>query len=530
MKTRNLILFVLTAVVCGAFLCADSYAKVCFLGENCGNGGSFSGTAPVNLADECIREGYTARSKCEATVGKYIAEYCPFSSNYGTCCSRENKFASCVYPLQKSGKACGGKYKCVCDRSVYKHTATTCAATNARIGGAACSEEVLTSGSNTLTTNTYYSECRCDRGLYPYYEGDEREGYGMRCHPNVAESDKGEKCTEYRADGSSESFYTSCPCSTSTYPETQQTCDPYQADDSSGMCFSGGVYYYESCTSCDGYPAQNKDHVAGWNSPAIMCDEGDVPGVDCDYSACPNRVRERDEKDLYIHRCKAPGYRPSTTSDKKPNGGYYKNGEACVPVTCREAVEGYLKLKGSGTYAIFDKDTKKLVDGYGSAISSTSQRIAVVVENMTIGAGTVEENKSCKRACVQAKCQKGASSACYSPNAYSSSCYCYTNCSNSNCSSGISCNSGFSRCCTQVEESDCTYSVKNHGGLNNVKAYEYISGVELARKIGDHTEYGEALNVACTKKPLITYTGSVFPYATTRSGGAKYTNNATSSQ
>ncbi|MBP3546673.1 MAG: hypothetical protein J6K16_06050 [Alphaproteobacteria bacterium] len=515
MKTRNLILFVLTAVVCGAFLCADSHAKVCFLGENCGNGGSFSGTAPVNLADECIREGYTARSNCEATVGKYIAEYCPFSSNYGTCCSRENKFASCVYPLQKSGKACGGKYKCVCDRSVYKHTATTCAATNARIGGAACSEEVLTSGSNTLTTNTYYSECRCDRGLYPYYEGDEREGYGMRCHPNVAESDKGEKCTEYRADGSSESFYTSCPCSTSTYPETQQTCDPYQADDSSGMCFSGGVYYYESCTSCDGYPAQNKDHVAKPGTTAKVCDEGDVPGVDCDYSACPNRVRDRTEKDLIIHRCNEPGYRPSVAGDKDPvTGATLRKGEKCIPIDCEVAVKDYLNYYTSSSYAIFDGT--KLVDGKGNKVTATG-RTAVVIKDMSVGQGScgTKQTKAAtyKTVFTDCTCKARSSGTGNQQITHEKACI--------NANDGR-CGSGQVYCCTGSTQQLVTPAeyAYVHGGLQCVPAYNYISAVELAREVSSGLDVNKALKVACTKKPTITYTGANFPYPNSSS----YTN------
>ena len=491
-------------IVGSCFVVSDSHAKVCFLGEECGSGGNFSGTAPVNLADECIREGYTARSNCEATIGKYIAEYCPFSSNYGTCCSRENKFVSCVYPLQKSGNACGGKYKCVCDKATYKYTAEICAATNARIGGAACSEEVLTSGSNTLTTNTYYSECRCDRGLYPYYTGtDNKSGYGMRCDPNSKEEERGQKCTEYRSDGSSEVFYASCPCNTETYQVTSLSCLPYEADDSSERCFSGGTWYYEQCKSCDAWPAQTLDHVAKTPSQdPILCD-GTNEG-NCDYEQCPYRVQDRNKADFLIRRCNEPGYRPSTTSDYDSGlKRYLKAGEKCVPVACEVAVKAYLK-DYPGTYAIFNGT--KLVDADGKTVTPNNQT-AIVMKDISVSEGACEKittkAATYKTVFTDCTCKARSSGTGNQQITHEKACI--------NADDGR-CGSGQVYCCTgstQQLVTSAEYGLA-HGGLKCLKIYKLWSGAQLAKIAGG--DHAKALNVACAKAPTLTYTSANFPY------------------
>ena len=491
-------------IVGSCFVVSDSHAKVCFLGEECGSGGNFTGTAPVNLADECIREGYTARSNCEATIGKYIAEYCPFSSNYGTCCSRENKFTSCVYPLQKSGNACGGKYKCVCDKNTYKYTAEICAATNARIGGAACSEEVLTSGSNTLTTNTYYSECRCDRGLYPYYTGtDNKSGYGMRCDPNSKEEDRGQKCTEYRSDGSSEVFYASCPCNTETYPVTSLSCLPYEADDSSERCFSGGTWYYEQCKSCDAWPAQTLDHVAKTPSQdPILCD-GTNEG-NCDYEQCPYRVQDRNKADFLIRRCNEPGYRPSTTSDYDSGlKRYLKAGEKCVPVACEVAVKAYLK-DYPGTYAIFNGT--KLVDADGKTVTPNGQT-AIVMKDISVSEGACEKittkAATYKTVFTDCTCKARSSGTGNQQITHEKACI--------NADDGR-CGSGQVYCCTgstQQLVTSAEYGLA-HGGLKCLKVYKFWSGAQLAKIAGG--DHAKALSVACAKAPTLTYTSANFPY------------------
>ena len=512
-------------IVGSCFVVSDSHAKVCFLGEECGSGGNFTGTAPVNLADECIREGYTARSNCEATIGKYIAEYCPFSSNYGTCCSRENKFVSCVYPLQKSGNACGGKYKCVCDKATYKYTAEICAATNARIGGAACSEEVLTSGSNTLTTNTYYSECRCDRGLYPYYTGtDNKSGYGMRCDPNSKEEDRGQKCTEYRSDGSSEVFYASCPCNTETYPVTSLSCLPYEADDNSGRCFSGGTWYYENCTSCDGFPAKNLDNVAADGKAAVKCTDGLVPGVSCDYSQCANRVDDQNE--YLIHRCNKIGYRVSVDGDEDPDnpGETLVAGQKCVPISCEEAVKIY--LKNVNGYALYSSDGKLYSKtGAEIAIKGSTKYTAIIADDMKIeqcGYNKVDTTTTCNK-CGSGTCWVNGQDI-YKPTAKSystkaTSCRCYNStCKYSDSRPCGTCNASTCNCtsgsfiCTSISTSDCTTNNKTtYMGLGGYNVQTYVSGYWLGNTLSDTSASVAAMKRSCRKVPTIEYTAYSFP-------------------
>ncbi len=167
MKTRNFILFVLTAVVCGAFLCADSQAKVCFLGEDCGSGGNFGDTTPVEdmLKDACSDAGYD-KTSCTATEYSYV---CPYKSKYKKCCPMKYRFEACIYPTEVDvslgdaygdGKGkCGIRYSCTCP-SEYKITSDIASSNNCQPGGGYC---LLNDGS---TDTVKYKTCTCDRDIF----------------------------------------------------------------------------------------------------------------------------------------------------------------------------------------------------------------------------------------------------------------------------------------------------------------------------------------------------------------------------
>ena len=247
-------------IVGSCFVVSDSHAKVCFLGENCGSGGNFGNHNNIKPEDMCpSKDGYETKAECLAKFGMYMPQYCPFSSKYGICCSLENKHSACIYPLEKSGNACGGKYKCVCDRDTYKYTVDKCkkidgsAGKNKAIpGGAACAEEVLNSDGNGFDIDTYYTECRCDRALYPYTPD--------MCDKTATVPQDG-ICTAIDANGNKSMYYASCYCDRQEYQYTAAGCYPFVGDENGPKCSSGGTTYFKNCKSCDGYPAENLDNV-----------------------------------------------------------------------------------------------------------------------------------------------------------------------------------------------------------------------------------------------------------------------------
>ena len=298
-------------IVGSCFVVSDSHAKVCFLGEDCGSGGNFSDGNKVKPEDMCkaLICIYITKESCDA-AGKYMPEYCPLSNKMGICCGKDYFHETCAYPLVSAGM-CGSKYKCQCDQDAYQYTINECKYIDspegknaAIVGGASCAEEVLKSSGDGFDINTYYTECRCDRALYPYTPD--------MCDENTTVPPDG-ICTSIDANGNKSKFYASCYCDRKTFQYTSADCFPYVGDEGSPKCSSGGAMYYSSCKSCEGYPARNLDHVGYKNNK---------PAVDA-YDVCPYAQTTGYYK---ILRCDDPGYRVSTGRDPKPGGGYYEAG------------------------------------------------------------------------------------------------------------------------------------------------------------------------------------------------------------
>ena len=311
MKIRSLILFVLAAVVCGAFLCADSQAKVCFLGENCGTGYNFADGTPVpeELDKLCKKEGYTKAANGSASVcGANQIEYkCPYSSKWRMCCGSDYTYTQCGAGLVSKG-VCGGKHKCECDTKLFPYkqaSATMCSKydssvkyENSLAAGASCVYSSLESGSLSMISR--FEKCMCDRGLYPKPASECEEG---------GAAGAGIKCTD--SDGNN--FYQTCECNYSLYPILATTCE-FGTYTSDKLCQEGALYYAPKCCECTltEYPYRS--------SP-------DTTKVK-EWVSCKSR-----------EHCTGGGAVFRATKCQK---GYKLSGGECVPVSCDEAVQIHL--------------------------------------------------------------------------------------------------------------------------------------------------------------------------------------------
>jgi len=180
---------------------------------------SFDGFPEFNdeTPEKCKNLGYTQTS----CTGGSPADVCPYNSSYfKECCTSDYKYTECDYPLVKSSESCGGKYKCVCDTTLYP--VTGCA-----------SPQIPVSGSENSCTAygvTRYAECICPSGYTETCEGQNMQG-------------KGEGCTK-----NGETLYTGCECK-SGY---NLTCSgegnsPAKPTD---YCLKDGIKYYNNCNVC----------------------------------------------------------------------------------------------------------------------------------------------------------------------------------------------------------------------------------------------------------------------------------------
>ena len=208
MKTLNFYLFLLTALLCGAFFCTDSSARVCFATDpDCGSGGNFGNMDELKQNDcACIAMGYncpnTSLSSClklnskfeindkidwvikgpisgkfplsnsQSLTGGYtkiglttgtctadsIKYKCPYNSACVKCCDKSFRYEGCIYPLEIAGK-CGDRYKCQCPDE-YAISSEYAETNNCQPGGGYC---MLNDG----TTDTVkYKTCTCDEDIY----------------------------------------------------------------------------------------------------------------------------------------------------------------------------------------------------------------------------------------------------------------------------------------------------------------------------------------------------------------------------
>ena len=309
---------------CLCLLCAaPASAKVCFVGEeNCTGGGSFDDYKdPSEDGSLCTREGYTSKTSCQADMTKYIAGYCPYNSNYVMCCGREYSYDACVYPLIADGK-CGNKFKCRCDSDKYPYkqqSATVCKNTvtgqnydNSIASGASCVYTGFANGQTSI--NAYFTECLCDRGLYPKTEEEcSKDGSSV----------SNKSCV----DSNGNTYYTACICG-DEFKVIASECK-YGININEPMCQQGDVLKAKKCCDCNinTYPYGDIEDVDGSSSPVAS------------YASC--------EKEKGCTR----GSRYRATSCKL---GYKVVSGECVPKECDEILTDYIKDKGIKDYVLYE--------------------------------------------------------------------------------------------------------------------------------------------------------------------------------
>ena len=341
-------------LVCGCIFAFETQARVCFAtDENCGSGGNFPKLDDTALLDDsCTSEGYTETS-CEPTKIEYK---CPYKAGWKKCCNLDYNYSTCVYPMLSAGQ-CGGKSKCTCDQTKYKWTEERCAANskNSMTGGASCAQQVLNEAGNGLDFETYYTECRCDRGAYPKTKD--------MCD---AKATFGDSCIAVDSNGVESEYFADCYCDRQVYTKSAAACYPFVGAEESGHCTSGGVTYYKSCKTCSGWPAKNLDHVAkdAYSEP--------LPE---DYEVCPYAQTTGYYK---IKRCREPGYEVNS------------DGSACEPISCTKAAQmyvahndRYLLLTADGTYTYEETiDGETGVASYNKKQKTDFTAMVIVADNV----------------------------------------------------------------------------------------------------------------------------------------------------
>lgn len=389
-KTCTLIAAVML-FACGCLFASQAEARVCFATDpDCGAGGNFGNMGDLKQYDDACKENGYDQPSCDPGRLKYV---CPYKSSWLKCCNPDYNYSSCSYPLQIYGE-CGGKYKCVCDQSKYKYSydgagGSTKCTNNSTPGGTSCVHQVANSSLTGLEIQTFYTECRCDRALYPY-------------SPDICDknAEVGDTCIAVDSTGKTSEYFSACYCDRQIYQYSAAGCSPYVGDETRGKCSSGGTTYYKTCKSCDGYPAQNLDHV-GYNNG--------TPDPD-DYEVCPYRQVGNEYK---ILACRDPGYRVSKNGDydvdengekiKDVNGNYVKlkAGEKCIPMECEDAVKYFVgKVPNYGLFT-----GTSLVDENGKSVSRTMGVIAkdISVAGRTCSGGTTTQKRLCTSFCCKYK-------------------------------------------------------------------------------------------------------------------------------
>ncbi len=331
----------LLAVCCCTMAALPATAKVCFVGDpDCASGTDFGEYSDPKEEGEslCVDEGYITKTACDAQPTKYVVGYCPYNSDYVMCCGREYAYDKCVYPLVADGEKCGGKYKCKCDSGKYPYkqqNATLCVNTatgaqymNSIASGASCAYTGYSN--NQTTTNIYFTECLCDRGLYPKTE--------QECTENGS-TPAGNSCT----DSNGNTYYSACICNEDFYKVISSDCK-YGTYITDPLCTQGDVVKAPKCCECNisTFPYEDMNH-----------EEVET------YTSC--------EKEIGCTR----GSRYKATSCKL---GYKIDGGKCVPKDCDEILVDYMNEKKIKDYSLYETgktpSTKNVIvaadTGYGA--------------------------------------------------------------------------------------------------------------------------------------------------------------------
>ncbi len=271
----------------------------------------------------CQRKGYIL-TKCE-TEGTYPALLCPDNSSYfKTCCAEAYKNTSCTYPLTKSADSCGGKYKCICDTSLYPVTSCTSPQVVATGSGSSCTADGI----------TRYSECVCPAAYSETCSGLNLQGKGTGCTKNGTTK------------------YTACECKAGY----NLTCSDLGPSKPTDYCQLNGIKYYNSCKTCPNvctlascpagatctYEECSKKYCS---TCANKCKLASCPqGTVCEQEACSQKYCAIGCATGYVDWC----VKPETDCAKL---GYTKSASQCP--------DGYLKCPYNSA-AVFCEDSEEL--------------------------------------------------------------------------------------------------------------------------------------------------------------------------
>ena len=253
----------------------------------------------------CQKRGYNLTA-CDGGYWQY--DFCPYNNEYfRQCCADKYKYTSdsCSYPNELSSDGCGGKYRCICNRTLYP--VESCA-----------SPQVVSDDSCIEGNKKYYSECLCPSNYNQICDGKNQEG-------------NGEGCT-YQ--GTTQ--YTGCRCKNGY----NMTCGDLGPVTPSDYCLMNGIRYYNNCKSCE-----NKCKLD--SCPAgVSCTLEDCSGKYCDVGCATGYVNwcTKPETD-----CAKLGY---TKSVSQCSDGYVRCPYNSAAVFCEDigAAVGDI-LYGDGTVA-----------------------------------------------------------------------------------------------------------------------------------------------------------------------------------
>lgn len=187
--------------------------------------------------DTCKALGYNITT----CPGGNLIEVCPYNSAYfKECCDASYNYtkSQCAAPKTISNESCGGKYKCYCNKSVYKVSSCVSPQVPEGIG---CSENGV----------TYYTKCTCPSNYNQTCNGLNQQGVGKGCVKNGV------------------TYYTSCQCK-SGY---NMTCSDLGPVTPSNYCLMNGIKYYNNCKTCE-----------------YKCSSATCPvGMNCNYEDCSQK-------------------------------------------------------------------------------------------------------------------------------------------------------------------------------------------------------------------------------------------------
>ena len=355
----------------------------------------------------CKSMGY-AQTSCAAGYWKF--DFCRYSNAYfKQCCADKYKYAadSCSYPNELSSDGCGGKYRCICNRTLYP--VESCASPQV-VSGDACTED----------GKKYYSECVCPSNYTETCTGQNQQGRGTGCTYNGTTK------------------YTACECK----PGYNQTCTELGPVTPSDYCQMNGVKYYNNCKTCE-----NKCKLD--SCPAgVSCTLEDCSGKYCDVGCATGYVNwcTKPETD-----CAKLGY---TKSVSQCSDGYLQCPYNSAAVFCEEqAVETCNIANCTKCKAGNPNECETCANGYygypltlvGQESHWTECKKLNAIEPSLCLVASCETCSADKKTCL--KCQSG-----YELN--SGKCYALAK----DCVYGYLSNGD---CCTKQDHDDCSWKGPN---------------------------------------------------------------------